>query len=49
MGSLDVDSLFTKILLEETTENCTSEFFKESKSTKRLSKSEFKELLSLAT
>ena len=28
MGSLDVDSQFTKITLEVTIENCTNEFFK---------------------
>ena len=30
MGSLDVDSLFTNIPLEETIEICTNELFKES-------------------
>ena len=29
MGSLDVDSLFTNIPLEETIEICTNELFKE--------------------
>ena len=48
MGSLDVDSLFTSILLE-TIEICTNELFKESEIVEGLSKTEFKELLSLAT
>ena len=49
MGSLDVDSLFTNKPLEETIEICTSELFKESETVEGLSKTEFKELLSLAT
>ena len=49
MGSLDVDSLFTNIPLEETIEICTNKLFKESETVKCLSKSKFKELLSLAT
>ena len=49
MGNLDVDSLFTNITLEETIEICTSKLFKESESIEGLSKTEFKELLSLAT
>ena len=49
MGSLDVDSLFTNILLEETIEICTNERFKESETFEDLSKTEFEELLSLAT
>ena len=49
MGSLDVDSLRTNILLEETTEICTNELFRESKTVEDLRKFEFKELLSLAT
>ena len=49
MGSLDVDSLFTNIPLEETIEICTNELFKESETVEGLSKTEFKELLSLAT
>ena len=43
MGSLDVDSLLTNKPFEETTEICTSEFFKESETAKVLSKSKFKE------
>ena len=49
MGSLDVDSLFTNINLEETIEICTNELFKESETVEGLSKTVFKELLSLAT
>ena len=49
MDSLDVDSLFTNIPLEESTEICTNELFKESETIEGLSKTEFKELLSLAT
>ena len=48
MGSLDVDSLFTNIPLEETIEICTNELFKESETVEGLSKTDFKELLSLA-
>ena len=48
MGSLDVDSLRTNIL-QQTTEICTNELFRESKTVEDLRKSEFKELLSLAT
>ena len=49
LGSLDVDSLFTNIPLEETTKICTNELFKESETVEGLSRSEFKEILSLAT
>ena len=49
MGTLDVDSLFTNIPLEETIEISTNELFKESETVEGLSKTEFKELLSLAT
>ena len=49
MGSLDVNSLFTNIPLEETIEICTNELFKESETVEGFSKTEFKELLSLAT
>ena len=49
MGSLDVDSLFTNIALEETIEICTNKLFKESETVEGLSKTEFKELLSLTT
>ena len=47
-GSLDVDFLFTNISLEKTIEICTNKLFRESE-TVELSKSEFKEVLSLAT
>ena len=46
---MDVDSLFTNIPLEETIEICTNELFKESETVEGLSKTDFKELLSLAT
>ena len=49
MGSLDVHSLFTNIHLEETIEICADELFKESETVEGLSKTEIKELLSLAT
>ena len=49
MNSLDVYSLFTNIPLEETIEICTDELFKESETVEGLSKTKFKELLSLAT
>ena len=49
MGFLDVDSLFTSIPLDWTIEISTNELFKESETVERLNKSEFKELLSLAT
>ena len=49
MTSLDVDSLFTNIPLEETIEISTNELFKEPETVKGVSKTEFKELLSLAT
>ena len=49
MASLDVDSLFTNIPLEETVEICINERFKESETDEGLSKTELKELLSLAT
>ena len=47
MGSLDVDSLFTNLPLEETTEICTNELFKKFETAEGLSKSDFKELLPL--
>ena len=49
MASLDVDFLFTNIPLEETIEIFTNELFKESETVEGLSKTEFQELLSLAT
>ena len=49
MGSLDVDSLFTNIPLEETINICTELICDQNDSIEGLNKSEFKELLSLAT
>ena len=49
MGSLDVDSLFTNIPLEETIDICTYTLFENMEKVEGLSKIEFKELLSLAT
>ena len=49
MGSSDLGSLFTNIPLEETIESCANERFKESETVEGLRKTEFKELLSLAT
>ena len=48
MGSLDVDSLFTNIPLEETIDICTNALFINTEK-EGLSKIEFKELLSRAT
>ena len=49
MGSLDVDSLFTNIPFEEIIEICTHKLFTESETAEGLSRTEFKELLSLGT
>ena len=49
MGILDVVSQFTNIPLEETIEIFTNKLCKESENVEGLSKSEFKEVLSLAT
>ena len=49
MGSLDVDSLFTNIPLEETINICTESIYDQNDSVEGLNKSEFKELLFLAT
>ena len=49
MGSLDVDSLFTNIALEETINICTESIYYQNGSIEGLNKPEFKELLSLAT
>ena len=46
MASLDVDSLFTNIRLDETINICTESIFNESDTVEGLNKSEFKELLS---
>ena len=49
MGSLYVDSLFTNISHEETISICAESIYDQRNSVEGLSKSEFKELLSLAT
>ena len=49
MGSLDVDSLSTNIPLKETINICTELIYDQNDSTEDLNKSEFKELLCLAT
>ena len=49
MGSLNVDSLFTNIPLEKTIIICTESIYDQNDSVEGLNKSEFKELLSLAT
>ena len=49
MASLDVDSLFLNIPLDGTINICTESIFNESDTVVGLNKSEFKELLSLAT
>ena len=48
MGSLDVDSLFTNIPLEETINICTNLLYNNEDAIEGISKSEFKNLLSLA-
>ena len=48
MGSLDVDSLFTNIPLEETIDICTNMLFENMEKVEGLSEIEFRELLSLA-
>ena len=49
MGSLDIDSLFANIALEETIKICTNNIFKHGRIVHGLKKSEFKDLLSLLT
>ena len=49
MDSLDVDSFFTNILLEEAINICTIVLLENNKRVEGLAKIEFKELLSLAT
>ena len=49
MGSLDVDSLFTNIPLEETIIVCTNLLYNNEDVIEGINKSEFKNLLSLAT
>ena len=49
MGSLDVDSLFTNIPFEEIINICTASLYDQNDVVEDLNKSEFKELLALAT
>ena len=49
MPSLDVDSLFTNIPLEENIDICTNTLFENMEKVEGLSKIEFKEVVSLAT
>ena len=49
MGSLDVDSLFTNIPLEETINICSNLLYDNEDVIEGINKSEFKNLLSLAT
>ena len=48
-GGLDIDSLFTNISLEETIKICTNNLFKNNDIVHGCKKSEFKDLLPLAT
>ena len=47
MGSLDVDSVFNNIPLEETIDICTNTLFENTEKVEGLSKIEFKERLCL--
>ena len=49
MGSLDVDSLFTNIPLDETIDSCINQLFENTDSAEGFTKSELKQLLCLAT
>ena len=49
MGSVDVDSLSTNILLDETIDNCINQLFENTDTVEGFTKSESKKLLSLAT
>ena len=49
MGSLDVDSLFTNILLDETINICTNTVYSKQDVIQCMNKEEFRNLLSLAT
>ena len=49
MGSLDVDSFFTNILLDETIDICVNQLFENTDTVEGFTKSELKQLLSLAT
>ena len=48
MGSLDVDSLFTNIPLDETIDICVNHFFDNTDTVEGFTKPEFKQLLCLA-
>ena len=47
MGSLDVDSLFTNISLDETIDICVNQLFENTDTVEGFTKSELKQLLSL--
>ena len=49
MGSLDVDSLFTNIPLDETIDICINQLFENTDTVEGFNKSELKQLLCLAT
>ena len=49
MESLDIDSLFTNVPLEETIDTCVNTLFENTERAECLSKIEFKEFLSLTT
>ena len=49
MGSLDVDSLFTNIPLDETIDICINQLFENTDTVKGFKKSEIKQLLCLPT
>ena len=49
MGSLDVDSLFTSVPLEETIDICVNQLFEKTDIVEGFAKSEIKQLLCLAT
>ena len=49
MGSLDVESLFTNIPLDETIDICVNQFFENTNTVEGFTKSELKQLLCLAT
>ena len=49
MASLDVDSLFTNVPLEETIYICVNEIFKSNSSSHGLNKKQIIEMLSLST
>ena len=49
MASLDVEGLFTNILLEETIDICTNLLFSDKNKAHSLEKEEFRTLLTLAT